>query len=665
MGKYRLLALNLLTFAPLVALAESGTSLSSLEALMEQTVISVSRKEEKASEAASAIFVVTQEDIKRLGATTIGDALRIVPGLHVANIDSAKLAISSRGFNAPFANKLLVMIDGRTVYTPLFSGTYWEVQNLLMDDIDRIEVVRGPGASMWGANAVNGVINIITKSAEYTQGSYISLGAGNEEQFAEGRYGGKISDNTYYRSYAKTQLFDQTTLGAGIGNNDDWFISKAGVRLDTSNDLQTDELTFDADVYYSERNWLAAVPVTFFPFIVAEDFNDNSAGGHVLGRWQHRKENGDVFALQGYVDSAFRDSFTLEQHIITADVDFQYDLKPQGNHDILWGAGYRHLFFDFESTAFAAFEDEQSNEYVLNTFIQDKYTVVPNKLFLTVGSKFEYNSYTKFEYQPSIRASWLIDSKQTLWAAVSRSVRTPSKAENEIILLDSGFPEDTFGPGTPEGFVFLEGSMGAKAEKVVSYEVGYRVQPSSSLAFDASVYFNDYNDLVTTELGDITVDFGGGDPLLRIPFSIDSRGSASGYGFELAVTWSPAPYWELLGAYTYLGLDLDVPPATRDTRLGNVEELTPRHQFNIRSRLDLSNNVQFDNMLFFVDDLEGVDEYLRFDTKLSWKPWGNRTELAVIGRNLLDGQHPEFSEGLFAFQTQVERSVLGQIKVYF
>src|SRR4051812_13006365 len=461
----------------------------SLEDLSNLRVSTVSKHAERVTDAPAAVFVLTGEDIRRSGATSIPDALRMAPGVQVARLDSHNWAITSRGFNDLYADKLLVLMDGRSVYTPLFSGVYWDVQDTFMEDIDRIEVIRGPGAALWGANAVNGVINIITKSAKETQGGLLVGGYGTEEQgFGGVRFGGTIRDDAFYRVYAKYFNRDDSALPSGARNNDDWQNLRGGFRMDWEPSAQN-LFTLQGDAYYAEENQ------TFLLFTPApgEEVHPSRTythGANILGRWTHNFAADSELKLQSYFDYTSRHLDWFEETRNTADVELQYRL-PVGERQN-WEAGIGYRYSDsrnLKSNFTLSFFPPQRATHIFNTFVQDEISLVKDRLRLTLGSKFEHNDYTSWEIQPSARLLWTPHEKHSFWASVSRAVRTPSQADSDSRITSAVVP------GVPPTVVWLQGNPDFRSEILIAYELGYRVQPHPKVSLDLALFYNDYDRL--------------------------------------------------------------------------------------------------------------------------------------------------------------------------
>lgn len=599
----------------------------SIEELLALQVTSVSRKPEKLSEAASAITVITQEDIHRSGATSLPQALRLAPNLQVAQVDAHQWAISARGFNSTTANKLLVLIDGRSVYTPLFSGVFWDVQDTFLEDVDRIEVISGPGATLWGANAVNGVINILTKSARDTQGLLLYGGGGTEERaFGGVRYGGQLGTNAYYRIYAKYFNRDETPLPHGADGQDDWQMGQSGFRVDWYPG-EVNQLTFQGDGYGGAINQLANGDIRV-------------AGGNLLGRWSHTISDESDLKVQLYYDRTHRGiPNTFAEDLDTYDFDLQHRFPLGERQDIVWGLGYRLSEDRVDNTANLAFLPARLSFQIFSAFVQDEIMLVRDRLRLTLGSKFEHNDFSGFEFQPSGRLSWTVTSRQTLWAAISRAVRTPSRID-----------QDFFVPGNPP--FGLAGGPKFVSEELLAYELGYRVQPLKQLSASVAAFYNDYDNLRSLEPGP--------------PVTIANGLTGEAYGAELAANYQLTSWWRWQAGYTYLQKYIRLKPGSMDFNQARGEGSDPEQQFSVRSSMDLPGNVTLDGTLRYVDILHNiangvrgaVPSYVELDVRLSWTPVKN-LELSVVGQNLLDRQHPEF--GFPTSRHEIERGVFGKV----
>ena len=634
----------------------------SLEDLTKIEVTSVSKHKEKLSEAPAAIFVITQEDIRRSGATTIADALRLAPGLEVARVDGHDWAITSRGFNELYANKLLVVIDGRSVYTPLFSGVQWDAQDTMLEDIDQIEVIRGPGATLWGANAVNGVINVTTKSARETQGGLISGGAGTQEQgFGSARYGGKLGENGYYRVYGKYFNREASPLPSGARANDAWDMYRGGFRTDWEPSAQN-LLTFQGDVYTGTENQTAILFMPSAPYTNALADKSRLSGANAIARWTHNFSAESDLRFQMYYDWAERETGFFKENRSTLDSELQYRHALGRRQDVTWGIGYRYTDSQNSKSNFTlAFIPLQRVTRIFNAFVQDEITLVKERLRLTLGSKFENNDYTGLEIQPSGRLLWTPHERHSLWASVSRAVRTPSRAEVDSRIVTTNVPA---GPAPVTAFGVVDGNPAFQSEILLAYELGYRVQPHERLSLDLAAFYNDYDRLRSVEPQ--ALDFSHVPAYLVAPNLFDNKLEGQTYGAELTGNFQAADWWLWRGSYSYLQIHLRRKAGSLDT-LSQAAEGDTHHQVSLRSLMDLPYHLQLDCTGRYVDRLanQHIPSYVSLDVRLGWRPLPN-WELALVGQNLVDNRHPEFNPSVIQFQkTEVERAVYGKVTFRF
>jgi iron complex outermembrane recepter protein len=626
------------------------TSLS-LEELINIEVTSVSKKAQKLSDTSAAVYVITQEDIKRSGVQNIPDALRMVPGLQVARINSNKWAISARGFNDLYSNKLLVLIDGRSVYTPLFSGVFWEIQDTLMEDIDRIEVIRGPGATVWGANAVNGVINIITKNASATQGGLVTAGSGTEERGASAvRYGGQINTDTQYRIYAK--YFDKTsgTDPSGQDGDDGWHMFRTGFRMDWKS-----AITFEGEMFKGELEDITPVPIYTPPYSQLQKYNTKSDGGHLLGRWEQDFSEKSHTSLQIYYDSTKYNFLYALTAIDTLDMDFTHRFSLGSQNDIIWGAGYRHISDDMEFPTPILQVTQKSGKFDLfSGFLQDEIGFLNNRLKITLGSKIEHNDYTGFEVQPNFRASWVPAENYSIWAAISRAVRTPSRVEHDFQFIYDVIPAGAFLPQFQgPGVVKVIGSKEFGSEHLLAYELGFRVQPTDRLSLDIATYYNSYNKFRDNRSGEMSFDMSAGFPVLVVPNIVDNSGKGKTYGCEVAADWFISNNWKINGTYTYL----------HDDKVIDNTDSSPIHQASLRSMLNLPGGLSFDVWCKYVGSIENdqVDAYINADVRLGLQ-LNDNLDLSITGQNLLESHRSEFIPNFMKFvPTTADRGFYGKI----
>lgn len=615
-------------------------SVTAAPALAEE-VTTVSRQVSTVGKSPAAVFVITQDMILHSGCNNIPDLLRLVPGLEVARIDANKWAISSRGFNNLYAKDLLVLIDGRAVYTQLFSGVFWDLQDVVLPDIERIEVVRGPGATVWGANAVNGVINIITKKAADTQGALVIGGTGTEERgFSSLRYGGQVGDDLHWRIYGKQFVRDG---GYYYGDDfDDWSQGRGGFRADWT-PTPDDTITAEGDLFDGESGERGIVDFDVPPFQSTQSFDTHVSGQDAIVRWSHVIDDDSDWSLQTYYDRLSRVSpfVNIEQEI--ADVDAQYRFPVNDRHNVICGAGYRRVSDHFYGNFGSSLIPPKRNTDLLSCFIQDEIMLSPDFWYLIAGSKFEHNDFSGFEYQPSVRLLCTPSEAETIWAAVSRAVRTPSRVEDDLVVNTLVAPGPTFAR--------ILGNTGLEAEDLLAFELGYRAQPTESFSWDLATFYNDYSGIIDVRSGgapfvDPTI------PALIVPLVLDNVLSADTYGAELASTLQVRDDWQLSGAYTLLYMDMHA--AAGDVRQGS----SPNNQAKLRSSWHLNPEWDLDLIGRYVDNLPalGISSYLTMDARLAWHPYDN-FEWALVGRNLFDDRHAEFRDvlaGLVGTEVQAE-----------
>ncbi|MFH1312486.1 MAG: TonB-dependent receptor [Candidatus Eisenbacteria bacterium] len=636
----------------------------SIEELMEIEVTSVSRRPERLSETAAAVFVITAEDIRRSGFTSIAEALRMVPGLEVARIDASKWSVASRGFSGRLASKLLVLIDGRSVYTPLFSGVFWNRQDVLLEDISRIEVIRGPGATLWGANAVNGVINIITKGADETCSVIGSIGGGSEERgFGNFRYGARIGDATFYRVYAKYLDRDDSVYPSGARATDGWWDLRSGFRVDSGLD-GGDHLTIQGDVYGSRLGETFTRGDRSSPLYV--EIVENQAevfGVNLLGRWKHVSEGSSEMTLQMYLDRATHSSEFVVHTDRMFDVDCEHQIIIGGRQELIWGLGYRLVDSRTDATLNTWFEPEDRRVNIFSAFVQDNIGLAVDRLRLTVGSKFEHNGYTEYEIQPNVRLLWTPGPRHTAWAAVSRAVRTPSRADRDVNLAAELIPAGVLFPDTLYTQSIITANQDFVSERLVAYEFGYRIHPVGAVSLDFAAFHNRYDDLLTVEQGLPYIEMSP-EPHYVLPMVIANKMSGYTYGFELASEWELHRYWRLRLGYTYLKMELTPDDTSTDVLSEAAEGQSPRHQFCLYSRMDLPREVEVDFGFRYVDELPnlGLDSYSSLDARIGLNCLGP-VGISVVGQNLLESRHTEMTSlYLDSVPTEIERGVYAMIR---
>jgi iron complex outermembrane receptor protein len=628
------------------AVTEDLTELS-LEELMNVEVTSVSKAPERRADAAAAIAVITNTDVHRSGATSLPEALRMAPGVFVGRSDTSNWAVASRGFTELNSAKLLVLIDGRSIYTPLFSGVFWDVQDVFFEDLDRIEVIRGPGASLWGANAMNGVINVVTKSARATHGTYLEGGGGTEEKgFGGVRYGAKLGEDFHYRVFAR--YFERDESSNPLGPDDDhWRAGHVGFRSDWDA-TERDSVTLQGDVYQGEAGQLSpALQVTGQPD-PSPPLEVDLAGGNLLGRWR-RTVGEKAVELQLYYDRTVRQDPAFDDDLDTVDLDANVQIPIGAGHELLSGVAYRAMMNRFHARI-AELRPAHSTDQLVSGFLQDQFRV-GGQTGVTVGTKLEYNEFSGFEVQPSARVAIELSRAHSLWGAVSRAVRVPTRLERDL------FAES---PGEDGSVVVLLGNRSLEAEELVSYETGYRVQPMAAVFLDLATFYNDYGNLSALELGEPFTDERG---RTIVPIRSENVLSGETYGAEAVLTWIPGPRTRVTTAYSYVDVHLAPKPGAVDPAGDAVffDHSTPQSMVDLRVLNDLPGDVSFDLIGRWIDTLgervfgERIDSYFNADVRLAWHaPRG--IELSVVGQNLLEDDHREIF-----FGSRIERGVYAKV----
>lgn len=638
---------------PQKAASQDLTKLS-IEDLMKLEVTTASKSARPLSSVPAAIFVLTQEDIQRAGVNNIPDALRLVPGVEVAQIDAGKWAISIRGFNSRFANKLLVLVDGRSVYTPFFSGVFWDAQDTLIQDIERIEVVRGPGGSLWGANAVNGVINIITTHTKNTRGQMFSAEGGEvRKSDIAYRYGGNVSNNATYRIFAKYFSERDSLYPDGTRGKDGWDSLRGGFRVDWD-PSDGDKVLFTGELHGDNQGQRSLTPLLGPPYMQVSDDKNSVSGWHLLGRWTRQAARGAESSLQVYFDRTQREAVEIDEVRNTFDLDFQHRLSLNSRWTITGGAGYRVTADKTHTTAVSSLVPPSKTDELFSTFLQAEARVTPT-VNLVLGSRLEHNDYTGFEFQPNARLSWSPSDHRTLWASISRAVRTPSRGEPTATIDLAAQP----GPGGIAILSQLQPSSTFGSEHVTAYELGYRFGIGRTAMIDLAAFYNEYNNLASFEIGAPALQ-PAPIPHLVVPLTANNLLYGRTHGFEMAVRWNASRSLSAGITYTYYEENLALNPAS--TAQGVPLSTTPRHQVSLNLWHDMGRGVQADAWGSFVGAIPGgfVPQYVRVDARVAWKP-SARLEASVGARNLLGSPHVEFQHMLFEMPIEVERSVYGKL----
>ncbi|MCP4002768.1 MAG: TonB-dependent receptor [bacterium] len=618
----------------------------SLEDLVNMTVTTVSKKTQRLIDSASAVYVISAEDIRRSGMTSVPELLRLVPGINVARFSSSTWGVASRGASRPLKNDLLVMVDGRSVYTPLFGGTYWDIQSVTLEDIDRIEVIRGPGGTVWGANAVSGVINIIRKSASVSDSNFVSYAAGNEDRMTTSlRVHRKVGD-AQMRVSGNFLTRDESHSPVRGDAGDGWRQGMMSYAMDWDTSSR-DRVTLQGDWYSGKPNLRTRVDTATSIYTntgqTEGNYENSTRGGNVLGRWTRKFSESASTQFQFYWDRRTREGAKLKEDRHTYDVDFQNDFLLGESHAITWGTGARLMLDDLETSINALFIPNSNEEVVYNGFIQDEVSLIPDELKLTLGTKTEWNSYTGWEFSPSLRMLWAPTETQQFWGAISRTVRTPSRAARELSILIAGVVANPFGPPAYLPMT-VAGRKNQSSEYTFSYELGYRTQPIPSLSFDLATFYN------VLENGSSFA----ASPTNPAALSFDNTAELHFYGGELAAQWQARRWARLKGSYTFFR-----------TGRQNYTDAAPAHKFQIQSYVDLPWDLELDSWLSYYGRTDSptttdtdMDSRWRLDVRLGWKPM-EQLELSLVGQNLLHDEVEEldsFTESGGTGAMEVERS---------
>jgi iron complex outermembrane receptor protein len=659
------------TFAAGAANAAPGdTPDLSLEELLKVEVTTASRKSQQINDTAAAVFVITRDDILRSGATSIHEVLRMAPGVNVARIAANRYAVSVRGFTSRFANKLQVLIDGRSVYSPVFSGVFWEAEGTILDDVERIEVIRGPGGSLWGDNAVNAVINIITRKTRDTKGGLLVVGtAAKERRFGAVRYGDNF-ENGVYRVWAQANTQEPSSRADGSAANDKARTARVGFRSDWTladgNRMMVSGGGYDMS---SNDHWL--IPsLASRTGIVPQDITESIHGGHLLARHEWALSGNAEAMLQAFVnDSTIKVPGQIEEQRTTFDIDFQR--RDIGKlHDLVWGVGYRNSRDRINSAGTYMLTPDKATFALVSAFVQDEWTLVPDRLRLIGGLRIEHNNYTGSEPQPSARFIWTPSADQSVWGAASRAIRTPSRGERDGEADVAVIPSN--GRTPPVLVRRVKGT--AFAEKGNTYELGYRMKLATSLSLDVAAFVSDYDDLRASDLGPQRVVLSSAGPYVIQTLTGSNSVKARSRGFEITADWQIAPWWRLQSSYANLDINAYSKrgDATSVAIAEVIERTDPRHQITARSSMTFAKRHQIDLWLRYVSEIPGTAEsgtrvarYTELNARYGWRA-APGLDLSIGGQNLLKRRHTEFVPDILPAQSvQFERDFYVKAKWQF
>jgi len=626
----------------------------SLEELIVLQVTSASRTPTSLLKTTAAIYVITADDIRHSGASSIPELLKMVPGLTVAQFDSNRWAISARGFNGQYANKLLVMIDGRSVYTPFFSGVLWDAQDLVLAEIERIEVIRGPGASLWGANAVNGIINIITKSAQDTLGVEVTTWVGTEERGGMSvMQGSALGSNSYLRLTAKGFVRDSSRLD-GKDADDGMNFGRVGFRWDYAGAVWTGKTTGSFYQGDSRANYDLVDHAGSYHHPVND--NINMYGGHLLTQWNREFNAKSSVSFQFYFDDSHRKEVVYDENLQVLDAEIQYNYAFSSDHKVAIGGGVRGYFDDVDAHTHSQIDSNRDQFNLYSFYAQDDFKLLKN-VTLTLGSKFEHNDFTGWEIQPNGRLLWEASDTVSVWGAVSRAVRTPSRYEQNGEIVVALFPPGHDRNPTPLPAIYsFRGSKNFKSEVLIAYELGFRTLLGEKLSIDTSVFYNEYEGLRTSDdpTASLVVDSLG--PYIELIGTANNSLEGNTYGFETVLEWQATDSWKLIGAYSYMEMDFVFEGSLEKY----LNSFYARHQVSLQSRLQLSRKVDADIWLTYTDKIkvQNQAEIFGLNIRLSWKPT-EHLQFELIGQNLLHENKKQFtSEVISVVSSNIEREVL-------
>jgi iron complex outermembrane receptor protein len=626
------------------------------EQLSKIEVTSVSKKQQKVSDTAAAVYVITQQDIRNSPATSIPELLRMVPGLDVAQISGGAWAISARGFAEQYANKMLVLVDGRSVFHPAFSGVVWSELDGLLEDIERIEIIRGPGATVWGPNAVNGVINIITKAAQETPGVQVSAGAGTVERSAgSARYGGKLGKSTSYRIYSK--YFDDGPSGDVLGQRgiDSWRSTQGGFRID-SEVSDRDTLILEGDMFTSKNGVISSAFSYSDPFFSSFVDSENNGGENFLARWTRKSLNGSETALQASFSHSAEDSSVLDINGNVMSVSVQHTMLVGERHSIVTGLQYDYSAIRSVSLSGLSWDPINPSVQRASGFIQDEMLFARGAVRFTTGLRIGHSSLSGGEFEPTARVLWKINPVHSVWLAYSLAHAGVSLVDTSLRSNIAAFS----GPGGTEVLRFY-GNPGGKAEMVNAFDVGYRLQPNKAVSFDLAAFYNLYAGLRGLEQGQPLFE-SGPPPRLVIPLVLQNNVSGSSFGGEFVAHWVPMKWLHVSAAYSFIEIDMTQPATAFGETATEMSRQTPRHKLAVDTSFSLTRTLRLGAALSFVDRRvdQNLPGYSLVDTKLSWRA-RPAFDISIGAMNLFNKEHMEFFSEQGGIPTTLGRRVFGEV----
>jgi iron complex outermembrane receptor protein len=609
------------------------------------------------------VFVISAEDIRRSGIAVLPELLRLAPGVQVARLASGAWAVSVRGFNDEYSNKLLVLVDGRSVYNEFYSGVFWDTLNISVGDIERIEVIRGPGAAMWGTNAVNGVINVITRSAKSTQGVLIAGGVGSETSSnASLRYGGEAG-GANYRVGAQNTTTDPFQILSSASPSRGWVSHSGDFRMDW--DLSArDSLLVSAGFYDSSLGVIVPVATIAAPNAPPADDHSITSGENVLARWQHIISDTSSIEVRFSFQHMFRNDPQSAGDIKTFDYGFQQHAHWGERNDLIWGFSFRENAFQMTPTAALRFNPLRADHDEVALFGQDEIALIPDKLSFILGAQASHTETIGYAIQPTGRLLWKPTQVLSGWIAVSRAERTPSLNDRGVDLLQAPIAVPSGSPLIPSlwGVVNVVGNPAVRPETVLSYEAGQRVQASKTVSFDVSMFYSLYQHLLSVSTGAPVMQFYSGMPYLQIPVMTGNERYGESYGAELATTWNVNSRWRLMGGSSWLRVQTRSYAGDISVDQQRTSAATPHYQWNLRSNFDLTRTLQIDTTLYYTAAMiqTGIPQHLRGDLRIGWRP-RPKVELSIGVQDAFQANHLEFESTRFNQLAEVPRNFYGRV----
>ncbi len=636
---------------------------ASLEELMNIEVTSVSKKVQRLSSTAASAFVITAEDIRRSGITLLPELLRLAPGVQVARLSSGGWAVGIRGFNDEYSNKLLVLVDGRSVYNEFYAGVLWETLNISVEDIERIEVIRGPGAAMWGTNAVNGVINVITKSAKSTQGALVTGGGGSQGAWSESvRYGGEAAGASY-RVGAQNTDYSPFNIAGGPNPSHGWLNRSGDFRLDWDLSAQ-DTLMVSGSLYQTSLGAILPDATISSPAAPPGDDRIGTNGGNVVAQWDHVISETSSIEVRFSYDHFFRNDPQSTADINTFDYGAQHHVLLGSRHDVIWGFTIRNSNFASTPSAVLRLNPLNANRDEVALFAQDEISLIPGKLSLIAGAQLSHIDSVGFAAQPTARLLWTPGKNLSTWIGVSRAERTPSLSDQGLDYYETPVSVPSGSPLAPSMWAVphVMGNPAERPETVLAYEAGQRVQASKQISFDVSTFYNVYQHLASISPGAPVLLFNSGVPYLELPLNIDNQRYGESYGAELAATWNANQRWRLTGGYSWLRVETRAYAGDNGLDQFRTSSATPHHQWELRSNFDLSRTVQIDSALYYYAAMlqTGIPQHVRGDLRIGWRP-SPKIEFSIGVQDAFEPYHVEYESTRFNQISQVPRNYYGRL----